>query len=102
MLNNPFFTANGFVVTNRGKVATDIYLQAEENIFVLGDNANTPYSGMAQTAVHDGAYLAENLKRRADGKNFKSYTAKEPWSVIPVGGKWASATLRPTSDKLTS
>lgn len=90
--NNPFFSNNGFVIMNRGKVATDIYLQAEDNIFVLGDNANTPYSGMAQTAVHDGAYLAENLKRRADGKHFKSYTAKEPWSVIPVGGRWASAT----------
>lgn len=90
--NNPFFSSNGFVVTNRGKVATDIYLQAEENIFVLGDNANTPYSGMAQTAVHDGTFLAENLKRRADGKNFKSYVAKEPWSIIPVGGRWASAT----------
>lgn len=90
--NNPFFNNNGFVIMNRGKVATDIYLQAEDNIFVLGDNANTPYSGMAQTAVHDGAFLAENLKRRADGKHFKSYTAKEPWSVIPVGGRWASAT----------
>ncbi|CAN5125952.1 NAD(P)/FAD-dependent oxidoreductase [soil metagenome] len=90
--NNPFFSNNKFVLMGRGKVATDIYLQAEENIFVLGDNANTPYSGMAQTAVVDGAFLAENLKRRADGKSFKSYTAKEPWSVIPVGERWASAT----------
>lgn len=90
--NNPFFTANGFVMIGRGKVATDIYLQAEENIFVAGDNANTPYSGMAQTAVLDGAFIADNLKRRASGKNFKSYAAKEPWSVIPVGGRWAAAT----------
>jgi len=90
--NNPFFSENHFVLMGRGKVATDIYLQAEENIFVLGDNANTPYSGFAQTAVHDGAFMAENLKRRADGKQFESYTAKEPWSVIPVGARWASAT----------
>jgi NADH:ubiquinone reductase (H+-translocating) len=90
--NNSFFTNNKFVVMSRGKVATDIYLQAEQDIFVLGDNANTPYSGMAQTAVHDGTFLAENLKRRASGKSFKSYTAKEPWSVIPIGNHWATAT----------
>lgn len=89
--NNPFFSENKFVIMPRGKVATDIYLQAEDNIFVLGDNANTPWSGLAQTAVHDGKFLAENLKRRADGKNFKSYTVKEPWSVIPAGGRWAFA-----------
>lgn len=89
--NNPFFTANNFVVMNRGKVATDIYLQAEENIFVLGDNANTPYSGLAQTAVHDGRYIAQNLRRRASGQAFKSYNAKEPWNVLPVGRHWAFA-----------
>lgn len=90
--NNPFFTANNFVMMGRGKVGTDIYLQAEENIFVLGDNANTPYSGLAQTAVTDGDFVASNLKRRASGKAFKSYVAREPWSVIPVGPKWAAAT----------
>lgn len=89
--NNPFFTENKFVIMNRGKVATDIYLQAEENIFVLGDNANTPYSGLAQTAVHDGSFVAENLRRRASGKAFKSYEAHQPWNVIPVGHQWAFA-----------
>jgi NADH dehydrogenase len=89
--NHPFFTDNHFVLLGRGKVATDIYLQAEDNIFVLGDNANTPYSGMAQTAVLDGAYVAENLKRRVHGRQFKSYTAKEPWVVIPIGKRWAFA-----------
>jgi NADH dehydrogenase len=90
--NNPFFATNNFVLMPRGKVATDIYLQAEDNVFVLGDNANTPYSGMAQTAVVDAVFVADNLKRRADGKNYKSYVAKEPWSVIPAGERWAAAT----------
>lgn len=89
--NNPFFSNNHFVIMSRGKVATDIYLQAEDNIFVMGDNAHTPYSGMAQTAVKDGAFVADNLKRRAHGKSFKSYNASEPWSVIPAGARWASA-----------
>lgn len=90
--NNPFFSQNNFVLMGRGKVATDVYLQAEPNIYVIGDNANTPYSGMAQTAVLDGEFVAHNLQRKASGKNMKSYVAIEPWSVIPVGKRWAVAT----------
>jgi NADH dehydrogenase len=88
--NHPFFKDNGFVLTGRGKVATDIYLQAEPDIFVLGDNANTPYSGLAQTALRDGEFVAKNLQRRAKGKDFKSYTARKPITVIPAGPKWAA------------
>ncbi len=87
--NHPFFIDNHFVLMNRGKVATDVYLQAEENIFVIGDNANTPYSGLAQTAIHDGNFVANNLKRRARGKDMKAYNPTVPISVIPVGTKWA-------------
>jgi NADH dehydrogenase len=88
--NHPFFAQNNFTLTKHGKVATDIYLQADDNIFVLGDNANTPYSGMAQTAVNDGRFIAENLKRRASGKDFRSYIARRPITVIPAGDKWAA------------
>lgn len=88
--NHPFFAENHFILMNRGKVATDVYLQAEENIFVIGDNANTPYSGLAQTAVHDGAFVANNLKRRARGRNMHAYKPETPISVIPVGHHWAT------------
>jgi NADH dehydrogenase len=88
--NHPFFSANNFMMTKRGKVVVDFYLQAEDNIYVIGDNANTPYSGMAQTALHDGKFVAENLIRQANGKNPKSYAAKMPISVIPAGPKWAA------------
>jgi NADH:ubiquinone reductase (H+-translocating) len=87
--NHPFFKDNGFSLMGRGKVGVDVYLQAEENIFVIGDNANTPYSGLAQTALYDGAFVAHNLQRKAEGKKFKSYKAKEPISVIPAGPHWA-------------
>ena len=71
-------------------MATDIYLQAEDNIFVIGDNANTPYSGQAQTALHDGTFVAKNLQRRAEGKRFRSYVAKPTVTVIPAGPHWAA------------
>ena len=88
--NHPFFKDNGFAIMGRGKVGVDAYLQAEENIFVIGDNANTPYSGLAQTALHDGEFVARNLRRRAAGKDFKSYVAKKPITVIPAGPRWAA------------
>lgn len=88
--NHPFFTDNHFVLMNRGKVAVDVYLQSEPNIFVIGDNANTPYSGLAQTALRDGEFVATNLKRRMGGKDFKSYAAKKPITVIPAGPRWAA------------
>ncbi|HYH36057.1 MAG TPA: FAD-dependent oxidoreductase [Candidatus Saccharimonadales bacterium] len=88
--NHPFFSENKFVLIGRGKVATDIYLQAEPDIFVIGDNANTPYSGLAQTALRDGTFVAKNLKRKAAGKQYKSYVAREPVTVIPAGPRWAA------------
>jgi NADH dehydrogenase len=92
--NHPFFTDNRFILMNRGKVATDVYLQAEENIFVIGDNANTPYSGLAQTAVHDGAFVAANLKRRVRGRDMRAYKPRAPISVIPAGPRWASVNYK--------
>jgi NADH dehydrogenase len=92
--NNPFFNNNHFIVMPRGKVAVDAYLQADDNIFVLGDNANTPFSGMAQTALLDGVFVGHNLRRRASGKNLKSYIAKQPITVIPAGPHWAAVVWR--------
>jgi NADH dehydrogenase len=88
--NHPFFSQNNFTVMARGKVAVDIYLQAEPDVFVIGDNANTPYSGLAQTALRDGGFVANNLRRRVSGKQFKSYVAKQPITIIPAGRHWAA------------
>lgn len=88
--NHPFFASNHFVMMGRGKVGVDMYLQAEPNIYVIGDNANTPYSGLAQTALRDGTFVAQNLHRQAAGHSPKPYTAKAPITVIPAGPRWAA------------
>ncbi|HKU18061.1 MAG TPA: NAD(P)/FAD-dependent oxidoreductase [Candidatus Saccharimonadales bacterium] len=88
--NHPFFKDNSFKLTDRGKVEVDEFLQAEPNIFVLGDNANTPYSGMAQTALHDAELVAKNIRRATEGQPPEHYTPKKPISVIPVGPHWAA------------
>lgn len=88
--NNPFFKQNNFALTERGKVSVNEFLQAEENIYVIGDNANTTFSGLAQTALRDGIFVANDIKRRLQGKNQIAYKPKKPISVIPVGHGWST------------
>jgi NADH:ubiquinone reductase (H+-translocating) len=88
--NHPFFENNKFEFGEHGKVQVDKYLQAEDDIFVIGDNAGTPFSGMAQTALHDGQSVAENLIRQADGRRLKRYHPKKPIYVTPAGPRWAA------------
>lgn len=90
MSNNQFFANQQFQLTKNGKVRVDHYLQAEQGIYVIGDNADTPYSGMAQTALYDGHYVAENLIRLADDESPKPYLAKKPIYVMPAGPGWAA------------
>lgn len=88
--NNPFFKANNFKLTDKGKVEVDAYLQSEPNIYVLGDNANTEFSGMAQTALRDAKFVTDNVRRAMDGKQVVAYVPKKPVYVTPVGPHWAA------------
>lgn len=88
--NNPFFKKQGFQLAPNSKVRIDQFLQAEMGIYVIGDNADTPYSGMAQTALYDGKFVAQNLQRIASGQAPKPYTAKKPIYVFPAGPRWAA------------
>lgn len=88
--NHPFFKKNDFQLTKAGKVRVDQYLQSEPGIYVIGDNADTPYSGMAQTALNDGGYVADNLIRVANHEEPKPYTARKPIYVFPAGDGWAA------------
>lgn len=75
----------------RGRVAVDDQLQANglKDVFVIGDNAATPYSGMAQTALYDAKFVASNLQRAISGRKAKLYRPRRPIYVVPVGKSWA-------------
>lgn len=89
--NNSFFSEQNFQLSQSGKVRVDQYLQAEPSIFVIGDNADTPYSGMAQTAIHDGEYIARSLVDIVVNKRTpEPYAAKKPIYVFPAGPGWAA------------
>jgi NADH dehydrogenase len=93
--NHPFFKANNFAITDKGKVHVDRLLQAWPGIFVIGDNADTPYAGMAQTALHDGKTVAENLIRHANSERPYAYKPKKPIYVTPAGPHWAAVVWGP-------
>lgn len=88
--NAPFFKDNNFALNERHKVVVDKHLQAEPNIYVLGDNSNTEFSGMAQTALLDAELVAKNLLRAANGQPPETYKPKKPAYVFPAGPQWAA------------
>lgn len=90
VMNNPFFADQGFQLAKNGKVRVDHFLQSEAGIYVIGDNADTPYSGMAQTALYDGKFVTSNLIRLANKEDPQPYVAKKPVYVFPAGHHWAA------------
>lgn len=90
MSNNPFFAANNFKLSPKGRVIVGDFLQAEPDIYVLGDNAETTYTGMAQTALYDADFVAKNLKRKSQNQPAVTYKPKKPIYVMPAGPHWAA------------
>jgi len=88
--NHPFFKDNNFTLTEHGKVLVNEYLETEPDIYVIGDNADSPYSGMAQTALHNGKFVAHNIIRQTESKPRLSYEAVKPAYVTPAGPRWAA------------
>jgi NADH dehydrogenase len=89
--NNPFFANNSehFELSKNGKVVVSDYLRTKDGIYIVGDNAFTPFSGLAQTALHDAQFIAKNFKRRQANKLLKKYKPVMPPVVVPVGESWA-------------
>jgi NADH dehydrogenase len=88
--NNPFFTANAFALSPRKKVVVDEFLRAERDIFVIGDNAETTFSGLAQTAIYDAEFVAHNFVKEVTGEPKLAYRPKKPIYVMPAGPRWAA------------
>lgn len=84
--NAPFYKENEsqFELNDRGKVKVDEFMRSGAHVYVIGDNANTPYAGLAQTALHDALFVVKHLRGSK-----KPYKVVMPASVVPVGHRWA-------------
>ena len=89
--NHPLFSAHPklFTLAKNGRVEVDAHLEATKGIYVIGDNAATPYTGLAQTAIHDARFVAKDILRRVHKKTRTKYRAVMPVSAVPVGKNWA-------------
>jgi NADH dehydrogenase len=87
--NHPFFKDHGFPLAPNGRVVVDTSLQAYPHVFVIGDNAATPFTGLAQTALHDALFTAKYLKAKKAHRSLPLYKDVKPPVVIPVGTNWA-------------
>jgi NADH dehydrogenase len=85
--NHPFYAnnANQFEFSKNHKIVVDEYLRVDPHVYVIGDNAFTPFSGLAQTALRDAGFVARHILHRSH----KKYVAKMPPVVVPVGENWA-------------
>lgn len=90
-------TTEGIAFSEKKRVLVDEYLQVvgHENVFVGGDAAATAYSGLAQTAIYDGAYIAEQITRDLRDTLLKAYVPKKTAFAIPVGTGWAVVVIGP-------
>ncbi len=91
MANNGFYQENAeqFEFSKRHKIVVDAFLRVDPHVFVIGDNAETKYSGMAQTAVHQAEYAAKTIQSEIKGRTPNIYHPRRPAYVVPAGGSWA-------------
>jgi NADH dehydrogenase len=91
--NAPFFTDNAahFQLDQRRHVIVDEYLMARPHVYVIGDNAATPFGGLAQTAVHNAHYVARHIQatQAHPHRRIAPYHPSTRGSVVPVGKNWA-------------
>lgn len=89
----------GFKLGKKNRVTVDEYLQAKndtqvfKDVFCIGDIADTQYSGLAQTALADGAYVAQTISQECSGKKIKNYSPKPVAYNIGVGPRWSVLTI---------
>ncbi len=76
-----------FTLSARKKVIVDKEFLAQgcSHVYVLGDNAETEFSGLAQIAEQDGAFIGNMLVAKALDVSYKPYNPRKPIFVIPIG-----------------
>lgn len=89
--NNPFFNDNSdqFFLNDKKRVVVDGNLRVDDHTYVIGDNAATPYSGLALTALHNAMYVARHINYSIRGHRLRPYKPLKPVTIIPVGDDWA-------------
>lgn len=89
-INKLYGQIKGLVLSEKKRVVVDEYLSipGHSDIYVIGDAADTKYTGLAQTANYDGSFVAKNIIRLLNGRAQRKYVPKQNAFAIPVGDDW--------------
>lgn len=90
-INSAFMTIPSATFDERKRIIVSPYLTLpnDNNIFIAGDGAATPHSGLAQTAIEHGKYIAHHIDATLRNKKISTYQPAKPSFVIPIGTGWA-------------
>jgi NADH:ubiquinone reductase (H+-translocating) len=90
-------TVEDLALDKRGRAVVDTLLRVPNHpdIFIVGDCAATPFSGMAQTAVEDGHFVSEVIAAMHRKKPMPVYKPKAPAYAIPAGTAWSAVKFGP-------
>lgn len=88
--NHPFFARNKehFQLAPNGRVQVNPYLEAFDNVYVIGDNNNATKHHMALPAMHQATTVAKNITRLATDRHQVAYKNKTIPVGVPVGDNW--------------
>ncbi|MCA9344525.1 FAD-dependent oxidoreductase [Candidatus Saccharibacteria bacterium] len=88
---NPFFNKNKqvFTIAKNSKVSVNEHLEVSNSIYVIGDNADTKYSGLAQTAIKHADFVAKDIKAKLNNSSRPHHYESKPIQIVPVGKKRA-------------
>lgn len=89
--NNLTTKIPGVILQKKNRITLDEYLQIQDfkNCFAIGDIGDTQYSGLAQTAIHNGSYVAKKITADMYGKEIKPYKPKTIAYNIGIGHGWS-------------
>ncbi|MEO5646020.1 MAG: FAD-dependent oxidoreductase [Candidatus Paceibacterota bacterium] len=90
-INSAYASIPGVIMTDkkRVQVTPTLTLPTDDAVYIAGDGAGTLYSGLAQTAIDQGQYVATSISQRIYGQSVSDYVPKEGTFVIPIGKYWA-------------
>ncbi len=92
---HPLLERSGLSTHANGRAIVDDELRAKgwNNVYVLGDNAETGKSGMAQTALCHGRFVAKLIHSELTGLEHDKLCEPQIIYAIPVGPKWAACNI---------
>lgn len=88
--NNPFYkhNAENFQLAVDGRVNVNPYLEALNDVYVIGDGNTVKYSGTAWPTLKQAKHVANNITRLATKRSQERFhPTSSPWGV-PLGPKW--------------